>query len=92
MRQFLGKSPSGLFATQTLTGHVIRGAAAFALLTLAIGQQYSHPVASLSAGVLALVAMRGCPVCWAIGLVETIRQRYRATRSRGAPPDIGRLE
>jgi dienelactone hydrolase len=32
MKQLLGKSPSGLFATQTLTGHVIRGAAAFALL------------------------------------------------------------
>jgi hypothetical protein len=28
------------------------------------------------AGLLALVAMRGCPVCWTIGLVETIRQ-YR---------------
>src|SRR5262245_42416750 len=26
MKQFLGKSLSGLFATQTLTGHVIRGA------------------------------------------------------------------
>jgi hypothetical protein len=49
-----------LFATQTLTGHVIRGAAAFALLYLAIEQQQ-------------LVAMRGCPVCWTIGLAETIR-------------------
>ena len=62
------KSPSGLFATQTLTGHVIRGAVAFALLYLAIEQQYLHPVASLLAGLLALVAMRGCPVCWTIGL------------------------
>ena len=59
MKQFLGKSPSGLFATQTLTGHVIRGAVAFALLYLAIGQQHLHPVASLLAGLLALVAMRG---------------------------------
>ena len=76
MKQFLGKSPSGLFATQTLTGHVIRGAVAFALLYLAIGKQHLHPVASLLTGLLALVAMRGCPVCWTIGLVETIRQRY----------------
>jgi hypothetical protein len=80
MKQFLGKSPSGLFATQTLTGHVIRGAVAFALLYLAIEQQHLHPVASLLAGLLALVAMRGCPVCWTIGLVETIRQRYGVTR------------
>jgi len=56
MKQFLGKSPSGLFATQTLTGHVLRGAVAFALLYLAIEQQHLHPVASLLAGLLALVA------------------------------------
>ena len=76
MNQLLGKSPSGLFTTQTLTGHVIRGAVAFALLYLAIEQQHLHPVASLLAGLLALVAIRGCPVCWTIGLAETIRQRY----------------
>ncbi len=76
LKQFLGKGASGLFATQTLTGHVIRGTVAFALLYLAIAKQHFHPVASLLAGVLALVAMRGCPVCWTIGLIETIRQRY----------------
>ena len=81
MKQLLGKSPSGLFASQTLTGHAIRGAVAFALLYLAIGQQDLHPAASLFAGLLALVAMRGCPVCWTIGLAETIRQRFEGTRS-----------
>jgi len=84
MKQFLGKSPSGLLATQTLTGHVIRGAVAFALLYLAIGQQHASPVASLLAGLLALVTMRGCPVCWTIGLVETIQQRHWAQHA--APP------
>jgi len=62
MMQFLGKSPSGLFATQALAGHLIRGAVAFALLYLAIGQQHMHPFASLLVGLLALVAMRGCPI------------------------------
>ena len=87
MKQFLGKSPSGLFATQTLTGHVIRGAVAFALLYLAIEQQHLHPVASLMAGLLALVAMRGCPVCWTIGLAETIRQCYGVTRVEVCRPN-----
>jgi len=50
---------------------------AFALLSLALEQQHLHPVASLMAGLLALVALRGCAVCWTIGLAETIRQRYR---------------
>ena len=76
MKKLLGSSPSGWFATRTLTGHVIRGAVAFALLYLAIEQQHVHPVTSSVAGLLALVAMRGCPVCWTIGLAETIRQRH----------------
>jgi hypothetical protein len=76
MTHFLGKSPTGLFATQTVTGHLLRGALAFALLYFAIGQQHLHPGASLLAGLLALVAMRGCPVCWTIGLAETIRERF----------------
>ena len=80
MKQLLGRSPSGLFATQTLMGHVIRGAVAFVLLYLAIEQQHLHPVASLSAGLMAWVAMRGCPVCWTIGLAETIRQRFGMSR------------
>jgi hypothetical protein len=83
MKQLLGTSPSGLFATRTVTGHVIRGAAAFALLYLAIGQQHFHPVASVLAGLLAVVAMRGCPVCWTIGLAETIQQRYGSCRPCG---------
>jgi len=80
MKQLLGKSPSGLFATQTPTGHVIRGAVAFALLYLAIGQQHAYPEASLLAGLLALVTMRGCPVCWTIGLVETIHRTAFGSR------------
>ncbi len=80
MRQILGKSPSGLFATRTVTGHLIRGALAFALLYLALRVQHTHPVVSLSSGLLALVAMRGCPVCWATGLVETVRQRWADAR------------
>ncbi len=78
MKQLLGKSPAGLFATQTLSGHLIRGAVAFALLYVALRQQHAHPAWSAVTGLLALVAMRGCPACWTIGLVETIQQRLRA--------------
>ena len=77
MKQLLGKSPAGLFATQTLSGHLIRGVAAFALLYVSVGQQNAHPGWSVLSGLLAFVALRGCPACWTIGLVETIRQRLR---------------
>jgi hypothetical protein len=75
MRRILGKSEAGLFATRTITGHLIRGAVAMALLTVAIQQQHTYPIAAVLAGIGALVAMRGCPVCWTIGLIETLRQR-----------------
>ena len=80
MKPLLGKSPAGLFATQTLSGHLIRGVVAFVLLYAAIGQQHAYPYWSVVAGLLALVAMRGCPACWTIGLVETVLQRQRRRR------------
>lgn len=77
MMAWLGRRPGSLFATASLAGHLLRGAAAFGLLYLAITQQHAHPVASLVAGLAALVAMRGCPVCWALGLLETIASPIR---------------
>ncbi|MFJ5921541.1 hypothetical protein ACIQF6_02915 [Kitasatospora sp. NPDC092948] len=59
-------------AGPTLTRHLLRGglgfgaiAAAFALLPVA------GPVALLLAP-LGLVALRGCPMCWTIGLVRAV--------------------
>ena len=77
MKPLLGKNPLALFATRTVGGHLIRGAVAFALLWAAIGQQHAHPNWSMLAALLALVAMRGCPACWTIGLVEAISQGRR---------------
>jgi hypothetical protein len=75
--KLFGKAANGLFASQTLAGHLLRGAAAFALLYWAIAHQQAQPFMALLAGAGALVAMRGCPVCWAIGLVETIGQKLK---------------
>jgi hypothetical protein len=75
LRAWLGRSESGLFATRTLSGHLLRGAVAFALLYLALAQGHEHPWRAVAAALAALAAMRGCPMCWAIGLVETLQQR-----------------
>jgi len=80
---WLGRSSAGLFATRTVSGHLLRGAVAFGLLVLALAQQHAHPLRAVAAGLAALVVMRGCPMCWAIGLVETVQQRM----SRGRPAD-----
>ncbi len=75
MKNFLGKSPEGVFASRTVFGHLLRGAVAFMLLYLAIRHQQAHPLGALAAGLAALLVMRGCPMCWTIGLVESFRQR-----------------
>ena len=79
-----------MFGSAFLGAHLMRGAAAAALLAWAIVHQTAHPWLSLGAGVAALVALRGCPMCWTMGLVETLsqgRSRFnrRTPRNRGLP-------
>jgi hypothetical protein len=68
-----------VFASHTLTEHLLRGSVAAGLLYFAFSKGDIYPVWAFGAGVGALVAMRGCPVCWTIGLMETAAQRWRAT-------------
>lgn len=78
--EFLKKSSTGMLASKTLTGHLVRGVVAFVLLYGAMDQLQAQPWLSLLAAVAALLVMRGCPVCWAIGLMETVAQRWAALR------------
>jgi hypothetical protein len=78
---FFRRAESGLFASASLGAHLARGAIAAALLAWAIPNQGAHPVASLAVGIAALIAVRGCPICWTVGLIETIAQRIAAART-----------
>jgi uncharacterized membrane protein YedE/YeeE len=71
-----------MFGSAFLGAHLMRGAAAAALLAWAIVHQTAHPWLSLGAGVAALVALRGCPMCWTVGLVETLSQDRRDSTIR----------
>jgi len=60
------------FASRSLLRHVVRGAVGFGAL---IGAPALTPVFGLGSLLLAplgLLALRGCPLCWAIGLLQTI--------------------
>jgi hypothetical protein len=85
MTGWLGKSRTGMFASRSVSGHLLRGAVAFTLLYFAISHQHAQPVGAILAAVLALVLMRGCPVCWMVGLVETAVERVKAFRHPPAP-------
>ncbi|MFJ8213733.1 hypothetical protein [Streptomyces sp. NPDC096033] len=77
-------APRPDFASASLPRHLVRGALGFGSLALAaVLLPYAWPVslALLPAGLLAL---RGCPMCWAVGLAQTLsRGRLRRTCEDG---------
>ena len=70
-----------MFTSQTLIEHILRGAVGIGALWLAVTIAASHPWSSLALGILVLLAFRGCPICWTIGLFETARQQWRGRRA-----------
>jgi len=71
-----------LFASKTVVAHLMRGVIAAALIAWALVHQSTEPVFAIAAGAAAVVAMRGCPLCWTLGLIETIGEKIRV-RSHG---------
>lgn len=66
-----------MFASRALIEHISRGAVGIGALWAAVTIAASHPWSSLALGALVLLAFRGCPICWTIGLFETIAQQGR---------------
>ena len=64
-----------MFASRTVAGHLMRGVIGAALIAWALSHQSSDP------GFAALVAMRGCPLCWTMGLFETIGESMGIRRT-----------
>jgi len=64
-----------MFASKTVVAHLVRGVTAAALIVWAV--QSSDPVFAVAAVVAAVVVMRGCPLCWTVGLFETIGERIK---------------
>ena len=73
-------SEKSIFASHTLVEHLLRGVLGVGALALAI-EVADQPLLSLLLGVAMLVAFKGCPICWTIGLFETA---YRALKPNGA--------
>lgn len=69
------RPPEAFFASPSLGQHLLRRALALLLLGAAIHLQDTQPAWAVAAAVGAVVAFRGCPMCWAIGLLETLRQQ-----------------
>ena len=66
-----------MFASRTIAAHLLRGVIAATLITWAALHSSSAPILAVAALVMAVVAMRGCPLCWTVGLIETISEMVR---------------
>jgi hypothetical protein len=62
----------GPLASSTVVAHLTRGAIGFGLIGAALALTPSHGPAALLFAPLGLLALRGCPTCWIVGLIETI--------------------
>ena len=58
-----------------LTAHLVRGATAAVLIAWTLLFAESQPVLAAVSGVMAAIAMRGCPACWMLGLWDTLWHR-----------------
>ena len=70
------RSAGSVFGSKSLIGHLLRGLTGFVAVYWAFMHQSEPVLAVLAAGV-ALVLFRGCPVCWTVGLMETIAGKLR---------------
>jgi hypothetical protein len=75
------RSSSGFFASESVIEHLLRGGVGIGLLVWAI-QHQAQPALSLAAAAGALLAFRGCPICWTIGLIESVAQRVRLYKAK----------
>lgn len=66
-----------LFGSRSVTVHLLRGLVAAASLAWA-SLADSPALVDLGAIGVAIGAMRGCPMCWLVGLVETISAQLKA--------------
>ncbi|MFI9510073.1 hypothetical protein [Nocardia sp. NPDC052566] len=72
------------FASSSVPRHMARGALGFGALAAAFALLPVFGAVSLLLAPIGLVALRGCPMCWAIGLLETIsRGRLQRTCTDG---------
>ena len=82
------RSPSP-FASRTVMRHLLRGAAgllavAGALLMLRGGGPLGV-IGTLPPLALAVILFRGCPMCWTVGLIETVTS-HAGTRTNSFTP------
>ena len=64
-----------MYCSTSIRWHLLRGIAALIAIGVALRFGIDHPVVAIFAVLSAMLLLRGCPMCWLLGLFERIRQR-----------------
>ena len=77
--------PSSPLASSSIARHYARGAVGLLALVAAVAGTAAGAPVALTFLILTVAAWRGCPTCWAIGLMQT-RERNACSGSRCRAP------
>jgi hypothetical protein len=66
-----------MFCSTSITLHLLRGGVAFVLLLTAVSATGFPALLRIAAGAVALLLMRGCPMCWLIVLLQKVARRAK---------------
>jgi hypothetical protein len=73
------------FASSSVARHLLRGVMGFGLIAGAFALAAGGRPVALALLVPGVVALRGCPTCWAVGLLETVSAgRLRRSCAEGS--------
>ena len=64
-----------MFKSRSVAGHLVRGILGFGFLAIALLYAPVLGWWTLAPAAGALVCLRGCPMCWIVGLIETVLHR-----------------
>ena len=65
------------FGSRSLMAHLLRGVLGITTLIFAFKFSDVFPLLAMGLGLSTLIAFRGCPVCWTIGLVEFLNIKFK---------------
>jgi len=68
---------------RALSTWILRGTTGLALLAVAVSAR--EPLVAIPALLAALIAFRGCPMCWIFGLIERGCQDFAPSARKEAP-------
>jgi hypothetical protein len=65
-----------MFASKTVAEHALRGGIGLSALAACLFVAPEHPWAAVALAPVVLLALRGCPMCWVLGLFQTLSATF----------------